>query len=189
MKMNLIAHYEEGTSDKIYMACIRANADGTFTVLGKWGRRGRTLAQMVKLTTRNIRMAKDAQDNLFAEKMAKGYVDIDSVAYRGSVTRNDQCVRESMELEANDPAPVQKKPTPQEETGKLLDNMNKSAKKQKAFSNVAVCVDNTGIEDKFDEGIEYLCEPHSQKDMIYVYDRFGNKAEYLRKRFQSGVRE
>jgi len=185
MKMNLVAHYEEGTSDKIYMACIRANADGTYTVLGKWGRNGRTLSSMVKLTTRDAFMAKNAQDNLFAEKMAKGYVDIDSAAYRGSVTRNDPCVRESMELEANDPAPVQKKPTPQEETEKLLDNMSKSAKKQKAFGDVAVCVDNTGIEDKFDEGIEYLCEPHKNSDMLYVYDRFAQKQEYMKNRFSS----
>jgi len=162
MKMNLVAHYEEGTSDKIYMACIRANADGTYTVLGKWGRNGRTLSSMVKLTTRDAFMAKNAQDNLFAEKMAKGYVDIDSAAYRGSVTRNDPCVRESMELEANDPAP-----------------------EQKAFGDVAVCVDNTGIEDKFDEGIEYLCEPHKNSDMLYVYDRFAQKQEYMKNRFSS----
>ena len=180
MRRNLIAHFEEGTSDKIYMACIRANDDGTYTVMGKWGRRGHTLSSQVKLTTRDMQIASQHQHVVFAEKISKGYVDIDSQRYRGNVTRNEQCVREAMEPEENNPVPVQKKKSPQKDTEELLNSMNQ----QKVSSNVALCVDNTGIEDKFDEGIEYVCEKHPQKDMIYVYDRFGNKAEYLRKRFE-----
>ena len=48
---------------------------------------------------------------------------------------------------------------------------------------VMVCVDNTGMEDRFDLDIEYIVEQHKDRTMIYVYDKMGRKDEYFRLRF------
>ena len=48
--------------------------------------------------------------------------------------------------------------------------------------NVAVCVDNTGIEEWFDEGIEYVFEQRAG-GMISAHDRTGVLRECLESRF------
>ena len=60
----------------------------------------------------------------------------------------------------------------------------KAVKKDGYEDDVVICLDNSGVEDKFDKGIEYISEEHDNKDMIYVYDRFGEKQECFRDRFQ-----
>ena len=50
-----------------------------------------------------------------------------------------------------------------------------------------VCVSNLGIEDGFDEGITYVAEDHEDDEMIYVYDRNGEKRELLAERFEAFV--
>jgi len=46
------------------------------------------------------------------------------------------------------------------------------------------CVDATGIEEIFDEGMTYIAEPHTDSSMLYVYDRNGQKRECFRERFK-----
>lgn len=46
-----------------------------------------------------------------------------------------------------------------------------------------VCVDNKGIEDKFDEGVEYVVEDSDEKDFVYAYDKNGSRELVFRKRF------
>lgn len=47
-----------------------------------------------------------------------------------------------------------------------------------------ICVDNTGMEELFDIGIEYICEVNKSNDeMIFVYDKMGRKDTYFRVRF------
>jgi predicted DNA-binding WGR domain protein len=58
-----------------------------------------------------------------------------------------------------------------------------AAKRARGEDEVQVCVDNSGIEDRFDIGIEYLVENHADKGMVYVYDKLGRKDEYFRIRF------
>jgi len=50
---------------------------------------------------------------------------------------------------------------------------------------VLVCIDNSGIEDRFDVGIEYLYEVYllSGDPMVYVYDKMGRKDVYFKARF------
>ena len=50
---------------------------------------------------------------------------------------------------------------------------------------VLVCSNNSGMEDRFDIGIEYLVEDHPDKDMVYVYNKLGRKDECFRIRFMS----
>ena len=49
---------------------------------------------------------------------------------------------------------------------------------------IVVCLDNTGYEDCFDVGIEYVGEVHDDVSMFWVYDRFGNRKELLKDRFE-----
>ena len=48
---------------------------------------------------------------------------------------------------------------------------------------VMVCIDNTGMEDRFDVGIEYITEEHKDSKMLYAYDKLGRKDEYFQTRF------
>lgn len=65
-------------------------------------------------------------------------------------------------------------------------NKNRLEKMEDA-DEVMVCIDNSGMEDRFDIGIEYLIEQIPDKDkskeMIYVYDKLGCKDEYFKARF------
>lgn len=192
MKRNLIAHCCEGSSDKVYMACIRDNGDGTFSVIGKWGRRGKAFSNQLKLTTKDIRIAQLEQQALFDAKLSKGYIDIDGSAYHGPVTRGSSDIQNDMESEPDEKS--QKSATPRRPTqedvdaGQVAKKAAKKAAKEADGSagsddETVVCVSNVGMENRFDEGIEYLFEPHSDSAMIYVYDKFGKKDEFLKERF------
>jgi hypothetical protein len=49
--------------------------------------------------------------------------------------------------------------------------------------NVSVCVDNTGLEEWFDEGVEYIFESRAN-GMISVHDRTGVLRECFESRFE-----
>jgi len=50
---------------------------------------------------------------------------------------------------------------------------------------VAVCKDNTGMEEFFDEGVEYVVSPCASKGFLRVYDRFDGLRECFRSRFSA----
>jgi hypothetical protein len=54
---------------------------------------------------------------------------------------------------------------------------------KKEEDKVMVCVDNTGMEDRFDVGIEYIVEEHKDQKVLYAYDKLGRKDEYFQTRF------
>jgi len=54
---------------------------------------------------------------------------------------------------------------------------------------LATCRDNLGIEDKFDQGIEYIAEEHADSDMVWVTDKFGVRQECFKSRFSFRVEE
>ena len=193
-KRNLIAHYVGGNSDKVYMACIRDNNDGTFAVIGKWGRRGNIKQQSVKSTQPSLVAAEVAQKRLFLEKLSEGYKDIDDPNYTGQLSRNTQCVAENLEPEITPRAPraprVPRTPptSPEPEQVAPAQPPKPVAPKVEVVledDGVVVCVSNVGIEDKFDEDTEYVAEIHKNETMIWVYDKFGKRAEYFKDRFPS----
>jgi len=177
MKRNLIAHCQRGTSDKVYMACIRENPDGTYSVIGKWGRRGNTLQQSIKLSGATLADAESKAQVLFHDKLKGGYVDIMSSSYNGPVTV--LTVQSDLEQDpagigtAQNPAPAPKKP-------------KKQPPKKPAIpkEGVVVCLNNSGMVDKFDEGIEYVYEAHEDEQMLWVYDKLGDKQECFTDRFE-----
>jgi len=176
---NMIAHYDHDTSDNIYLACVRRNADGNWSVIGKYGRRGRKLKSQTKLSGVDEMTARSEQAKLFKSKLKKGYLDVESTAYSGPVNRTSKSVRPYLEPEGTgssdgdsstktpQPPPPPSAPPAEEPSTDLI----------------VVCKDNAGIEDRFDVGIEYVAEKADDDDMLKVYDKFGNADEYFMDRF------
>jgi hypothetical protein len=54
---------------------------------------------------------------------------------------------------------------------------------------LATCRDNLGLEDKFDQGIEYVAEEHHDPDMVWVVDNFGVRQECFKSRFSLRIEE
>ena len=173
MKRNLIAHCSAGNSDKIYMSCVRENPDGTFCAIAKWGRRGKALQQMFKLTNVTEAQASAEQLEVFAQKLKAGYVDIDDSNYSGPVTT----LTVQNDMEADTAASTKPK--------KKTVTKPKKAAPAPPKEGVAICLDNSGIEEKFDQGIEYVFEAHeSDPTMIWMYDKEGQKQECFSERFE-----
>ena len=173
---NFIAHKVEGTSDKIYMACIRLEFPLTgpaiYKVYGKWGRRGHTLKGQIKLTTGSLNIAMREQMTLFQSKIGEGYVDIDSDVYTGPVTRDTPEIKESMEPEFD-------------LDGKIRIKVLKSREPVlPEIGDTVICINNIGMEDKFNMGIEYICEKHPDKNMLKVYDKNGVLGDFFKDRFK-----
>lgn len=180
MKRNLIAHYNKGSSDKVYMACIRKEG-ANWVVIGKWGRRGGSMSSQVKFTTQHEAEAYAEQQNLFHLKIKEGYQDVDSAVYNGGVGRHAPFIRSQLEPEVNEPTDAEVvKPTPQ--VSKKPAPPPKPEPKDEDL--VALCVDIAGLEDRFDEGIEYVFERHADKAMLWVFDKFGEKRECFKERFR-----
>jgi predicted DNA-binding WGR domain protein len=183
----MVAHYYDqlANSDKVYMACVRRDGN-KWLVIGKWGRRGKNISAQVKLTTQDEFAAFTEQRSLFGAKLKEGYVSIDDPTYRNGLNLQSAGIRENLEPEADDElnetfkaerAERAKKPKPENKgiwnnTPSLEDSL------------VAVCLNNSGAEEKFDVGVEYVFEAHKDKSMIWVYDKFGAKGEYFRDRFE-----
>jgi len=243
MKQNVVCHCTTGSSDKVYITSIRTASDGTYTVIGKWGRNGAAnLQSQVKGTFRTEAQAVAEQIHLHTERInKKGYVDIESPAYEGSLTMATPFIVKNLEDTSDD------------ERGRGLLDIEKgqrytikSSNKRKRYLNgpttvelesgeeaikvlcecghdkfeavaspdakrlyrclqcgkvrtpggnevaadppedegVVICTDNKGIEDKFDEGIEYVSEDNPSEEFLYVYDKFGEKQECFRSRFE-----
>lgn len=185
-KNNLVAHYQGGGSDKVYIASVRRESDGTWTVVCKYGRRGKTMQITEKTRGASESKARIVQRNVFNEKLQKGYIDIESAGYSGPVSLTDPTVMDNLETEG---------PSPESKLGttKAMEEREKSKKGKpltQAFSEeemkdmAALCVDTAGMEDSFDKGIEYVFEQHKDSSMLYVYDKFGKKRECFKERFR-----
>ena len=192
VKANRVAHYDSGTSDKVYMACVRevvrAKGEKGYEVLGKWGRRGKKLSSQVKGCFDSPQVADASAADLFRSKLDEGYVDIESGSYHGSLTLNDAEVRRNMESVSDVKLAAQ---VPGSRKAKVEEPMLDPAVM------VAVCVDNLGIEDRFDVGTSYVFEVvrlekkgrttetrHARKYMVFVYDKLGQVDEFLIDRFK-----
>jgi len=49
------------------------------------------------------------------------------------------------------------------------------------------CINALGMEDGFDEGMTYIAEAHADDDMVYVWDRNGEKRECFKERFEKSA--
>ena len=174
MKANIVLHKQEGTSDKVYIVSIRRTLNSPsfcqFEVVSKWGRRGRKeLQSQVKGRYTDENLAYIAQCELVGEKKAKDYVDIEGGLYDGPLTMSSPEIVPHLESETGKGKPLME----------VFEEEAVSAKRAEEL----ICRDNSGMEDRFDKHISYVCEPHPDAGLVYVYDKFGNKGEFLLERF------
>jgi hypothetical protein len=177
---NLVAHKVEGTSDKVYMACIREtyapNGNVSYAVLGKWGRRGKKLSSQVKWAGA-LEPSKRMQRELFDSKLAEGYIDVDSGSYRGPVSRSNPEIHAELEgvTIAKPPVTI---------SAKVDDSHLENKRMATPNTHNVICINRIGMEERFDDGIEYVWERHTEKKMLWVWDKFGVKSEYFIERFK-----
>ena len=168
---NYVAHFYEGKHDKIYAACIRKNTDGTYSVVGKWGRRGRNVAEMTKGKYATLYEACSAAENLFNEKLNKGYEDITSANYIGPLTFDSSDVAQYLEAT---PLTVLT-PTPEPMSKPDVDP-------DEEF--VVKCLTNVGYKKQFDVGVEYVARYNPEDERFYiVYDKCGQERVVFADRF------
>ena len=190
-KNNMIAHYKGGGSDKVYLACVRENPDGTWSVIGKYGRRGRNLQSQVKASGVDEFTARNEQRKLFQSKLNKKfYKDVEEdPAYDGTVRRVDTALQPHLEPEISGASKACRPPlrewvrgTPPKKTPPKKAPPKKGPHPSEDVE--VKCVDDSGIDDRFDLGISYIAETHVDADMIWVFDKLGNKGEFFKNRFQ-----
>jgi predicted DNA-binding WGR domain protein len=195
-KNNIVGHCfrPSQNNDKVYMCCIRHTGKDQWTVLAKWGRRGKKLNVQAKATYDQEPFAVQYQQTLWKEQERDGYLDIESVKYDDHMKANGASpirldlksagIKENLEPEdwgnkdADSPLSDDVMlPAPQVNISKSPgDNLVQ-------LDEVMVCIDNDGIEDRFDIGIEYLVKKHKDETMVYVYDKMGQKGEFFKVRF------
>jgi hypothetical protein len=71
-------------------------------------------------------------------------------------------------------------PTREEKT----EQPNSKNIKKKPLQDRAICINNLGMENRFDPGAAYVFERHGDSSMIWVFDKLGEKCECFRERFQ-----
>jgi hypothetical protein len=135
-----------------------------------------------------------AQKSLFAKELKKGYIDIDSPSYRGSVNRGSDGVRQALEPEDGS-LPITKPviercidcghPLVKDKDGNFVcaSCLEKEKKNTSPEEDTVFCVSNLGIEDRFDLNVEYVAERHIDTAMVWVYDKLGRKDAYFKTRF------
>lgn len=191
---NIVGHCYRGggTTNKVYMVGIRyETSENNWVVVAKWCRRGNSFQNQIKGTYQTEQAAKVCMWKLWKEKKKEGYVDITTTEYENIMRINGQSplFMTSAEivkgLEEDDNVP----------TGVMVDPIAIPAKKNQLFDEdslqangdeedfVVVCVDNGGMTDKFDLGVEYVAEDSTSHNMIFVYDKYGVKSEYFKERF------
>jgi predicted DNA-binding WGR domain protein len=179
MENNRVGHCQSGNSDKVYIVTVSDN-DGDYIVNAIWGRRGKLSNNQIKGAFNTIREARMEMERVFETKVKKGYQNIESSDYSGPVTLAsvaEHLAPEHDELEPSD-APdldsLEPSPAPKPKVDAIFDEEDLEA----------ICMDNIGVEENFLVGVAYLAEEHDDSEMIYVFDRFGEKKECYKERFK-----
>jgi len=169
-----IGHCTTSNSDKIYIISLIEWDPGVFGVNAYYGRRNGNIKKAIKLKSGSLSQAWRVIGELHKSKFIKGdYVDIDDSDYDGLVTRNSVATYLSDEVTNNGRVPKAKAKAPE--------NKPKSKPKRKDF--LVKCVNNLGLEDKFDEGAEYKQVRTMEDDFIEVIDKNGVKQACFSDRF------
>jgi predicted DNA-binding WGR domain protein len=183
MRNNVVLHCQEGTSDKIYIWAVREKGDG-WEVVGKWGRRGKNVSEQNKGHYAHWEDASIAAQAFAKEKEKKGYVNIRSAGYVGSLTIYSPEVEKFLEPEIELDLSVD-----DDLTSPTVSEPKIAMPKLKSDEVcVAECLDNTGMEGFFDEGIDYIIEsledgPEEGSQMMLVIDSNGLSKGCYRNRF------
>jgi len=187
-----VLHCQEGTSDKLYVSYVKDSdnnrGDKEYVVMTKWGRR--TAANGLIMKPHSIYRTKteavQAMHKLAQEKLAKGYVEVSSPSYSGPVVRK--------EIEARDmgdaiDAPVRPLSDDLRRTGRFPSEQQRpqqkfEPQKSKIQELLVICLNNIGVEEHFDMGVEYLAMGNAKPDFLTVEDKFGKTGDYDKARFE-----
>lgn len=165
-----VGHFSNGLSDKVYLVFVRELPGKLWQVVAKWGRRSATrMSVQVKGEYKNRDAAQVLMDNLFQEKLNKGYRDIAASDYTGPVTFAS--VRRH--LETND----------EDENTRLVEK-KVSDQSMNLMRLTVRCINNTGMEDRLALGGEYKALPTSDANLIQVTCLDGSTKNCLRERFE-----
>lgn len=192
--MNVVLHkYIPNVTDKVYMVGIRIEG-GKYIVIAKWGKRGRAVLQtQVKGEFSSRAHAVFKLGECVNKQKREGYFDIASPAYKSRtavpiVEMSDPGIKSNLESNGSDDTEAQKIAASVPPPNPFLPPKEKIAKVEEL---TVICVNNLGIEDKFDLNIEYVAVARvsdfsgsKQENFIEVYDKNGSKAQYLVSRFK-----
>ena len=189
MERNLIGHYQSVGSDKVYIVSVKYQPSGDYAVIAKWGRRGGTMQSQLKGVYPTLGGAERAMYELFQEKMNKGYENIEKVSYKGPVTLNS--VARHLEAESNGPVVNPfggDDDDDKQRVNKNVDGVVSSLLKGRSgkipLEVLRVrCVNNGGIEDRFELDGEYEAVASKHPGMLLVTNLLGEKEDCFDERF------
>jgi len=189
LQRNRIAHNRNGSSDKIYISCIRRLPSGKWQVLGKWGKRDcRTPQYMVKGEWDTEGFASRQMESLFAERLKKGYEDILADDYDGVVTlsnmqrhlEDDPAITKAPDTPAVRTVPFQSWEKEEEEAKEEMKNRNKGGRALRVR-----CIDNLYREHLFLLGEVYNAETiENDPEFLKVTALTGEVVESSAERFR-----
>ena len=195
LQRNLIAHCQSGSSDKVYIVSVRhVPNNNAYIIVAKWGRRigNNNFQSQIKGTFQTLGGALASMESFFREKIKKGYKDIESPNYLGGVTIAS--VQQHLEAESGGPVINPVEPLQDDSVKKTMERAEKkkAAKLLQNRSGVlphqiiqVVCINNLGIEDRFDIDVEYNArECVAKPEMLFVTDMHGKEDQYFVERFQ-----
>lgn len=126
--MNKVLHYDGGSSDKVYVGSIVEKADGKFHVIATWGKRGKApQGTQEKGAYPNRSTAVRELEDLLGSKRKKGYIDIDSNTYTGSVRMTDRWLQSWLQEDMAAPASTVVPKTGEEVAKVLSDSVKNEA--------------------------------------------------------------
>ena len=171
MAIDRIAHYEQGSSDKVYVVSVLRTGEKEWQVIARWGRNQGNLKRDPKGTFSSESSALANADNIFNSKLKKGYQEINKPGYNGTLSVNSHWVQNHLEQDPYQDrvANPKKEPKPMPKANVVLE---------------VVCLNNVGLEEHFDQDVEYVAATHKEEDMIWVHNRFGEKVECFAERFK-----
>lgn len=188
--LNKVGHYQDGTSDKVYIASIVPTTDRTgakvYRVIGKYSRIYKNMTTVDKGQFISLNNAVAERDKLFATKVKKGYVNIESPTYNGLLTEDTQWLLDNVE-----PDPLFNRDVFNDDDLYVSKNEEQNEEEippeleEPPFDDFEViCLNASGMEEFFQFDVTYIAEYHdNDKELLYVYDRFGEKQECLAERF------
>jgi len=186
---NRIAHHRHGSSDKIYISCIRHLPSGKWQVLGKWGKRDcRTPQNMVKGEWDTEVEAFRQMEALFTARLKKGYEDILADDYDGVVTlsnmqrhlEDDPAIAKAPDTPAVRTVPFQSWEKEEEEAKEETKNPNKGCRALRVK-----CIDNLYREHLFLLGEVYNAETiENDPEFLKVTALTGEVVEASTERFR-----
>jgi hypothetical protein len=182
MTTNMVAHCREGTSDKVYIvSVVKGSGVNPFKVVAKAGRIWKTMTTYPKGVYFREAAAMSVANKIFQSKLNKGYENIESPNYsrihgHAPLKMSDSWLSGYLESDGDEVVGIIEEPDPEP--------VPPEAASERGRDWEVVCVNVLGMEDKFDEGATYVAERHAEPDMIFVWDRMGQKQEVFSERFE-----